>query len=76
MKTTSRLLLAALGGTLTLIGSTAFAQYAQHGLVSYLPGAAHYYDPNLNGWGMDSAPRWTLLRLQYGYRSSDVLFPD
>jgi uncharacterized protein (TIGR03118 family) len=56
MKTTTRLLLSVIGGALTLIGSTAFAQYAQHNLVGYQPGMGHYLDPNLNGWGMDHSP--------------------
>jgi uncharacterized protein (TIGR03118 family) len=39
-----------------LAAVAASAQYVQHGTVSYIQGAARYYDPNLNGWGMDSAP--------------------
>lgn len=47
----------ALIATLLLgLSASAFAQYRQHNSVSYLPGVAHYFDPNLNGWGMDSAP--------------------
>lgn len=30
--------------------------YVQHDLVGFQPGIGHYLDPNLNGWGMDSAP--------------------
>lgn len=55
MKKKIKTVLAALGGCLLAAGS-ASAQYIQHNTVSYLPGMAHYYDPNLNGWGMDSAP--------------------
>ena len=32
------------------------SQYVQHNLVGFQPGMGHYLDPNLNGWGMDSAP--------------------
>jgi len=56
MKTTSRLLLVTLSAAFALFCRTALAQYVQHDQVSYLPGMAHYLDPNLNGWGMDSAP--------------------
>jgi uncharacterized protein (TIGR03118 family) len=56
MKTTSRLLLSVIGGALALICNTALAQYTQYNLVGYQPGMGHYLDPNLNGWGMDSAP--------------------
>lgn len=56
MKTITRLLLSVIGGSLALICNTALAQYTQYNLVGYQPGMGHYLDPNLNGWGMDSAP--------------------